>query len=303
MSLGYTKKLFILPFDHRSSFLKKMFGIEGRQPTDEEIQLVASYKYVVYNGFKLAVTSGDVPKTGAAILVDEQLGDAVLRDAKHNGYTTCLSTEKSGQDEFDFEYGDSFGQHIDTYRPTFVKALIRYNPESDPELNKRQQGRLKTLTDFCHTHDYKFLIEPLVPATPDQLTKVDNDSHRYDHELRPGLMVKMVQELQAGGVEPDIWKIEGFDQATDYQTIINQMRSSGRDQVSAIVLGRGADDSQVERWLKAGASVDGVIGFAVGRTIFWQALVDYKENKLTAEQAATEIGRKYAHFYKVFSNT
>lgn len=299
-TLGYTSSLYILPFDHRSSFMKKMFGIEGRRPTPDETKLIASYKQIIYDGFKLATVDGGVPKESAAILTDEQFGDAVLKDAAKTGYTVCLATEKSGQDEFDFEYGDDFTAHINKYRPAIVKALIRYNPEENLEMNARQQTRLKALSDFCHQNDYKFLIEPLVPASAKQLEQVSNDQRRYDNELRPGLMVKMIAELQSAGVEPDIWKIEGLEQPAEYQMIVAQARADGRDNVAAVVLGRGASDAQVEQWLKAGASVNGVIGFAVGRTIFWQPLIDYKDQKINGEQAAQRIAQNYQRFYQVF---
>ena len=300
--IGYEKPLYILPFDHRASFLKKMFGIENRQPTDQETKTVADFKAVIYEGFKLAVDNGSVPKEYAAILIDEQFGDAIITDAVRSGYTVCLATEKSGQDEFDFEYGDSFTEHIDKYQPAIVKALVRYNPKDDAALNARQREKLKRLSDFCHGNGYKFIIEPLIPATPAQLTSVDNDEKRYDHEVRPTLAVAMVEQLQNGGVEPDIWKIEGLAVAADYQAIIKQIKSGGRKKASAIILGRGANDGQVEEWLQAGRQVDGIIGFAVGRTIFWQPLVDYRDGSLSREQAVEQIAKNYIHFYDVFTS-
>ncbi|MFA6215517.1 MAG: DUF2090 domain-containing protein [Patescibacteria group bacterium] len=293
------QSLFILPFDHRSSFLKKMFGSDGRDLTAEELNQAVDLKQTIYQGFKLAVESGAVPKASAAILVDEQFGDAILKDAKAAGYLTCLSTEKSGQDEYAFEYGADFGVHINKYQPTYAKALVRYNPEGDQDLNVRQRARLKELSDFCRQNGYGFIIEPLVPATTEQLSCVDNDGNRYDCELRPGLMVKMIVEMQADGIEPDVWKIEGFIETKDYELLVKQIKAGGR-KANAIVLGRGADDAQVEKWLKAGAKVSGVIGFAVGRTIFWQSLVDYKAGKISQAEAAEQISRKFQHFYQVF---
>ena len=298
MELGYQKPLFILPFDHRSSFIKNMFGITG-QPTSEQSQQVIELKNIIYDGFSQAVKDG-VPADYAAILVDEQFGDAVLRQAKQAGFTVCLSVEKSGQDEFDFEYGDQFQDHIKKYQPTFAKALIRYNPESDLAMNRRQQERLKRLTDFCHSEGFKFLIEPLVPATAAQLEKVNGDKERYDNELRPQLMVTMIKELQAGGVEPDIWKIEGLNHEAEYKMIVEQARSGGRKNVGAIILGRGADEKGVETWLRAGANVNGMMGFAIGRTIFWQPLKDYTENKISRADATAEIAKRFYHFYQVF---
>lgn len=295
------KKFFILPFDHRSSFMKNMFGITGREPNATEVATICEYKYLIYEGFKRAVNDSRIPLESAAILVDEQFGDAVLRSAKEEGFTFCLCVEKSGQDEFDFEYGNAFGEHINQYRPTIVKALLRYNPDGDTELNRRQRERLKVLSDFCQANGYLFMIEPLLPATKDQLASVGDDQHRYDNEIRPALMVRMIAEMQADAIACDIWKIEGLEKSEEYQLVVTQARSGGRNHVVCIVLGRGADDAQVEHWLRAGSSVSGIVGFAIGRTIFWQPLVDYRDGKKTSDEAAAAIADRYVHFYQVFT--
>ncbi len=152
-----------------------------------------------------------------------------------------MPVEKSGQNEFDFEYGDEFGAHIEKFDPDFSKVLVRYNPEDDPELNERQLGRLKRLADWLQEHDRKFLFELLVPATDDQLANVDGDTDRYDAELRPELMCGAIAEIQDYGIDVDIWKIEGVDERSDAEMLAEQTRSGpGRENVVCVVLGRGA---------------------------------------------------------------
>src|SRR5215510_12086953 len=136
MNVGYDRPLYILPFDHRGSFQVKMFGWKGTL-TPEQTAEIAAAKQVIYDGFKAAVAAG-VPKDRAGVLVDEQFGAAVLRDAARNGYITACPAEKSGQDEFDFEYGEDFAKHIEAFQPTFSKVLVRYNPEGNSALNQRQ---------------------------------------------------------------------------------------------------------------------------------------------------------------------
>jgi len=298
MTIGYNKSLFILPFDHRSSFLRDMLGVVG-EATSDDINQVKDLKYLIYEGFKLGVELG-IPKNEAAILVDEEFGDQILQEAKQLGYHFCLSTEKSGQEEFTLAYGDDFVQHIEKYKPTFVKALIRYNPEGDKKLNIRQQSKLKDLSDWCHKNDYKFLIEPLVPAMSEQLSLVGDSQERYDNELRPGLEVGMIKELQNAGVEVDIWKIEGFVDSTSYVRVVEQAKSGGRSNVGVIVLGRGQNKEQVGKWVRAGAQTNGVTGFAIGRTVFWQPLVDFRSGKISRELAARQIAENYFSFYNIF---
>jgi myo-inositol catabolism protein IolC len=293
--VGFDQPLFILPFDHRGSFQEKLFGITGRAPTPEETQEIAGYKHVIYQGFEKAIQAG-VPRHKAGILVDEQFGSQILLDAKKAGFMTSSPAEKSGQDEFDFEYGPDFGAHIRKFNPTFVKVLVRYNPEGDATGNERQSTRLKQLSDFCHENGFKFMFELLVPATAAQLQHVGGDSHRFDLELRPSLMVKAMQQLQNFGVEPDLWKLEGIESIEDSKRVATQARAGGRPQVGVIVLGRGENAEKVKTWLTTAAQVPGLIGFAVGRTIFWEPLKQMKAGKISAAQAAEQIARTYHSF-------
>jgi len=298
-NIGYNKPLFVMPFDHRGSFQAKMFGIKGRQPTDDETKMIASYKRIVYDGFLKALDLG-APKDKAAILVDEQFGAECVRDALKKGINVAMPAEKSGQDEFDFEYGDQFGAHIETFNPTFVKVLVRYNTEDDAVMNKRQGERLAKLSNYCHSKNRRFMFELLVPALEHQLKKVGGDSKKFDTELRPGLMAKAIAELQARGIEPDVWKLEGLENASDYKTIVTQVKSQGRDNVGIIVLGRGESDEKVKHWLREGAKVRGIIGFAVGRTVFWNALAGFKEKKHSREDAVNLVAKNYKGFVDLF---
>src|SRR5712672_4316093 len=158
MTYGYDKPLYFLPFDHRGSFETGMFGWKGGL-TPEQTAQIAATKQVIYEGFKTAVAAG-VHKEKAAILVDEQFGAAILRDAKAQGHTTACPAEKSGQEEFDFEYGEDFAKHIEAFQPTFCKVLVRYNPEGDAALNARQAARLKRLSEYLHNKSRsRFMFE------------------------------------------------------------------------------------------------------------------------------------------------
>jgi myo-inositol catabolism protein IolC len=208
--------------------------------------------------------------------------------------------EKSGQNEFDFEYWDEFGEHIESFDPDFSKVLVRYNPDGDAGMNERQTERLRRLGDWLHEHDRKFLFELLVPAEPDQLERVGGDEDRYDAELRPELMRRAITELQDNGVEADIWKIEGIDTQEDCEAIAQVCRRDGRDGVICVVLGRGANDDKVEHWLRQGAPVDGYAGFAIGRTIWWDALKGFLDGDLERDEAASRIAEKYLRFVQVY---
>jgi myo-inositol catabolism protein IolC len=301
MNIGYDKPLYIQPFDHRGSFQTKMFGWKGTL-TEEQTAEIAAAKQVIYDGFKDAIAAG-VPKEKAGILVDEQFGAAILRDAKAHGYITACPAEKSGQDEFDFEYGEDFAKHIEAFDPTFCKVLVRYNPEGDETLNRRQSGRLKRLSDYLHSESHRlFMFELLVPAEKTQLDQVNGDKKAYDLKIRPGLMARAIEQLQDKGVEADVWKIEGLDRREDCEKIVAVAHRKGRDKVGCIILGRGEDDKKVYEWLTTAAKVPGFIGFAVGRTVFWDPLIDWRAKKITREGAVAEIARRYRQLVDTFEN-
>jgi 5-dehydro-2-deoxygluconokinase len=302
MTLGFDKPLYVQPFDHRGSFQAKMFGWHGPLNAEQTAE-ISNAKRVIYEGFLAAVARGGVAKDKAAILVDEQFGAAILRDASAQGYMTACPAEKSGQDEFEFEYGEEFAKHIEAFQPTFCKVLVRYNPESDEALNKRQAARLKHLSEYLHNKGQsRFMFELLVPPEKAQLTQLAGNKKAYDLELRPRLMAGAIQQLQDSGVEPDVWKIEGLDRHEDCERIVAVARRNGRGQVSCIVLGRGENEKKVHEWLAVAAGVPGFIGFAVGRTVFWDPLVNWRAGKITREAAVDEIAHRYSTFTGTFEN-
>lgn len=301
MISGYTRLLYLLPFDHRASYLSGLFG--WKEPLNaEQMAAVSNSKQIIYAGFQQAIVD-QVPKDRVGILVDEEFGSAILRDAVSKGYITAVSVEMSGQEEFEFAYGQDFAQHIEAVHPTFAKVLVRYNPEGDAALNLRQISRLTRLSDYLHRTQTLFMFELLVPPERMQLDQVAGDTMAYDLQLRPNLMVQAIQALQDAGVEPDVWKVEGLDRQQDCVKLVDIARRGGRDTVSLIVLGRGAERERVVHWLKTAAQVPGFIGFAVGRTSFWQPLVDVEAKRISGEEAATQIAHNFEEWVHLFEHT
>ena len=296
---GYDRPLYVLPFDHRGSFQTGMFGWKGALSPEQTAE-IAGAKRVVYDAFQAAIAAG-VDRNKAGILVDEQFGGEILRDAAAAGFTTACPAEKSGQEEFDFEYGDDVARHVEAFHPTFCKVLVRYNPEGDPVLNRRQTARLRRLSDYLDgARRSMFMFELLVPPEKGQLARLGGDKKAYDLELRPELMVQAIEQLQDAHVEPDIWKVEGLDRVADSEKLVATARRGGRDRVGCIVLGRGEDDQKVRQWLTTAAGVAGFVGFAVGRTTFWDPLVNMRAGKMTREDAVAEIARRYRGFVELF---
>lgn len=296
---GHTTPLLVLPFDHRGSFAKGLFGTDT--PSPEIVETIKEMKMIIYEAIFVAQQELQLPKEHLAVLVDEIYGDAILADATAKGIPTMQTTEKSGLDEFDFEYGQDFGEHLLRYPATFAKALVRFNPAGDQEANTRSLEKLKALSDFCHQNNIKLLIEPLIPATPEQLAAVENDKRRFDTELRAALTVAMVTAMQDAGIECDVWKIEGFEDPESYKQALAAMQNTPeRKDVGLIILGRNETPERVAAWLTAGKDIPGVRGFAVGRTVFWEPLVQYRDKKITRDETIQEIAKGFSHFAKIF---
>ena len=307
--MGYTKPLYILPFDHRATFAQKMFGKDSIVDLDaEEKELIREFKMLIYKGFKEALEKL-IPTDYAAILCDEEFGSEVLLDALHNRFNTILTVEKSGEEEFKFQY-PNFAEHIQKFHPTFAKVLIRYNPADPEDLKNRQKQNLKLTSDFCHENGYKFLLEALVIPTKLQL-KDAGTKNAFDTKFRSDLTVEIVRELQEFAVEPDVWKIEGFETIKDYEKVLRVIKREGRENVNLVVLGRGANEEKVDEWLKTGvkeewfetgAKVEGVIGFAVGRTVFWEPVEKFYKGEIGKNEVIQTVSANFQKFYRFFAS-
>jgi 5-dehydro-2-deoxygluconokinase len=290
MSLGYDRPLYILAFDHRTSFQTKLFGIKGT-PTPGDRERMAEAKRIILDGLLTVAESAPTGTVGA--LVDEEHGASAARRATEQGLLLAMSAEKSSQPEFELEFGDDFARHIEAFEPDFVKVLVRYNPEGDREMNRRQAARLAGLSDWLAPRATKLLFELLVPPEASQLAALESEPGSFATELRPQLTATAIGELQDAGVEPDIWKVEGLDTAEDYRVVADAARAGGRDGVACVVLGAGADEATVAHWLREAAGVDGFVGFAIGRTIFWGPLTAWLGGTMDRETAVQAIADNY----------
>ena len=161
-------------------------------------------------------------------------------------------------------------------------------------------SRLKALSDYCRTCGPRFMFELLIAPTDADLAGVNGDKEAFDLQLRPDLIVRSITTLQDAGVEPDVWKVEGLATRASCERVVAAARRDGRSGIGCIVLGRGADEGNVVAWLETAASVPGFIGFAVGRTTFWDAVADFESGKASRAAAVSRIAQRYAEWVAVF---
>jgi myo-inositol catabolism protein IolC len=292
-----TDRLHVLAFDHRRSLMTSFFGIDG-DPSPSDVERARHAKRLIWRGFLRAVDEG-APRTSAAVLIDGTYGDDVIREARSTGIRFAVPVEDSGREVFAFE-SPCWTDLLDELEPSWAKALIRYDPDGDPTANAGHRATLRELSDHCRETGRGFMLEVLVPPSVAQLEAVEGDRARFDREVRAELTVRGIAQFQDAGVEPDLWKLEGFEQPADHERVAAAARSGGRDRVGCIVLGRGEDAAAVDRWLRAGAGVPGVVGWAIGRTIWWDPLRAYFAGSVEGEEeAVTRIASNYRHFVDV----
>jgi myo-inositol catabolism protein IolC len=284
--------LFLFAMDQRSSLLEHTYDESGGEPADEaEAERVRAGKQLVYRGVLTALAAG-ASRERTGVLVDERYGADVARLAKEAGLTLAMPVERSGREWFELEYGDDWMAHVDAFDPDFVKVLVRDNPAFDREHRAQQASDLAAVSDALHEAGRPFLVELLVPGTDEQQASVDD----YDRDLRPDLVVQVLEYLQDHGVEADVWKLEGLDERADAERVVATARRGGRGGVQCIVLGRDAPTEQLDHWLRTAAPVDGFVGFAIGRSNWEEPLEDVVRQHLDTDAAEQLIAANYRHF-------
>lgn len=292
--------LYVLRFDHRVPFLRSLFGIgEDQAPDEAQRGQIGDLKMVVYEGLLAAIAAG-TPKESVMAVVDEAFATDVARRAKADSVPVAISVERSGRDEFEFEYGDDFARHIEEIDPDFVKALVRYNSAGDTDVNARQRERLAVLSDWLRRAGRSLVFELLVPPTPAQLERVDGDLPRYEREMLPEIVVGTIATLQDADVEADVWMVPGLNSRPEYERAAAQVHQGGRSGVLCLVLGQGPDAGRVSQWIREASSAAGYGGMAVAQTIWLPTLMELHGGTLSRLEATDRIATNFRDMIAIY---
>lgn len=285
--------VFILAMDHRASFGASLFDVKDDRPTPEQQQRMHEAKNLIYSA--LHSVHDQTGAGRAAVLVDERYGQQVIDDARRDAVVLAIPIEASGHDWFTLEWGARWLDHVQAVAPDYAKVLVRDNPDFDSETRNRQLEALALVNAALHDAGVAFLYELLVPATPSQLDSVGKDRARYDREIRPGLTVQVIADNQRAGVTPTLWKLEGFETAGAATSVVAQARS-GAEPADVILLGRDAPTERLDHWIEVAAPLEGFVGFAIGRSIWEDAIRNHSAGTLDRDAARAEIAQRYLHF-------
>jgi myo-inositol catabolism protein IolC len=297
---GHDRVLLILAVDQRNSFERDLYGLKGPVSSVQAARISAD-KLLVYEALLEAVPQ--LPAgVQAGILVDEQYGASVAELAARSeraAVSLAMPIEKSGQEWFEFAYDDDWVAHAEFFATDHVKILVRDNPGFEPSRRERQAAKVAQVSLWAASNDRSLIIELLVPATDADTAAVDGDSVRYDQELRPGHTVAAIEYLQDQGVAPAIWKVEGLDRQQEAESIVNTANRNGR-KADCILLGRHASHDQVDRWIQVVAPMPGWTGFAIGRSIWWDALKEHLHHDRTEDETRRRVCEAYLDFARFY---
>lgn len=284
--------LFILAMDHRGSFGKTLFDVKDDEPTDAQAAAMRAAKDRIFRGLLLASTQ--LSQGRAGVLVDEQYGGAVIESASSQPVVLAVPVEASGRDWFTLEWGDQWREHVTRIRPAYAKVLVRDNPDFAAAQRQAQLSQLAVVSAGLTGLGLPLLYELLVPATDTQLAQVGGNKDRYDRELRPDLVCRVIADNQSTGIEPALWKVEGLDTVEAARQVSEQVGAGGRD-AQLIVLGRDAPAERLDQWLQIASSVERFVGFAIGRSI-WEDVIRQHGTDRDDAAAARQIADRYLGF-------
>jgi myo-inositol catabolism protein IolC len=294
-----SRLLFILADDHRDSLEKELYKLTAA-PTGPQAARIRADKMLVYEA--LVEATKRLPDAAqAGILVDEEYGsDVAALAAKSDGrITLSMPLEASGKDWFEFAYGEDWKTHAGYFATDHAKVLIRDNPSLSVPDRLQQAERLRVVSAWAAETRHQLIVELIVPATDADLASVGGDKKRYDDELRLKLTLDVIGFLQDHGADPALWKIEGLDSATAAAAVADLAGRGGRA-ANCIILGRHASKEDLDHWLEVAAPLPGYVGFAIGRSIWWDALAGHLTGAVSVDAAQQQIAENYlgyAHDY------
>jgi myo-inositol catabolism protein IolC len=290
--------LFILAMDHRESFGRTLFGVKDDDPDAAQRAAMTFAKQLIYEGLQQAlpkVTSGRI-----GVLVDERYGQGVIDAVRASGQPLVLAVpiEASGHDWFTLEWGEQWLDHVERVRPDYAKVLIRDNPGFDQAQRGGQLDRLAQVCVRLREVGVPLLYELLVPATAGQLDQAGQDTDAYDRDIRPGLVAAVIADNYAHGIEPALWKVEGLETVEAARLVARQAKAGGHT-ADLIVLGRDSPAERLDHWLEVASQVDEFVGFAIGRSIWEDAVRDYEASdrgEVAASRARSQVAERYLAF-------
>jgi myo-inositol catabolism protein IolC len=287
---------FVLAVDHRRPHLGALLGLPD-EPGPEHAATIGAVKAAVAAGVDAAIGAGADPAS-AGLLIDEEHGTAPARSAVAAGRLVVMPVEDSGRDRFTLA-DPGIVDRVAAIGPRGVKALVRYNVDGDPDANRESEAGLRDLAARLPRPGPELMVEVIVPPTPRQLDDAGS-AERFARTRRPALAARAIAALFDAGIDPDRWKVEGVDDLDDAAALADAAGRDGRTP-RLVVLGAGAPTARVDAWLRVAARTPGWTGFAVGRTLWWDAARELVAGRIGADEVTARVAAAFRHAIEVYT--
>ena len=240
---------------------------------------IAEVKRLAYDGFLLARDRSAAVRECGALLIDEQYASPVITEALKAGVNVGTPAEKAGS--FPLAWCEPFSRAL---TGAFVKVLVRHRPDDDREIRDGQWAKLKALQTWCHGAGKPLVIEVLV-------ARRQEPEEEFEASGRPAMLAAFIGEAYRRALVPDFWKIEGTPSKEGARIIDAAIAADSW--CRQIILGKAADLDTIHRWFAAAAGSPTAVGFAIGRSVFWEPSEAFLSGTRTAGQAAADICANY----------
>jgi 5-dehydro-2-deoxygluconokinase len=241
---------------------------------------IAEAKRLALDAFLLARDRSAAVREYGALLVDEQYASAVVADAMNAGVTVGTPAEKAGA--FPLAWAtEPLGRAL---VGAFVKVLVRYRPDDDEHIAHEQWTRMETLQAWCRREGKPLVVEVLV-------ARRQEPEEEFETSGRPAMIAGFIGAAYRRGLSPEFWKIEGTLSRDGARRV--DLAIAADPGCRQIILGKGADLDTIDWWFTAAAASATAVGFAIGRSVFWEASTAFLAGDTAADQAAADIAANY----------
>jgi 5-dehydro-2-deoxygluconokinase len=241
---------------------------------------IAGVKRLALDAFLIARDRVAAVGEFGALLIDEQYASAVIADALRAGVTVGTPAEKAGA----FPLAWSSDPFSAALTGAFVKVLVRYRPDDEEAIRAGQWEKLDALQTWCRDAGKPLVIEVLVPRRQEA-------EDEFEASGRPAMLAGFIGDAYRRGLTPAFWKIEGTLAPEGARTIDTAI--AAHPACRQIILGKAADLGTIDRWFAAAAASTTAVGFAIGRSVFWEPSAAFLSGATTAEQASADICKNY----------
>jgi len=241
---------------------------------------IPEVKRLAADGFRLARERSPRVREFGALLLDAQYSSDVIAEARRDGVVAGTPAEKAGA--FPLAWAtEPFDRAL---IGAFVKVLVRFRPDDADEIRDGQWHKLDTLQSWCRRAGTQLVVEVLVPRRQEP-------EDTFDAAGRPAMLADFIGESYRRGLTPQFWKIEGTPAADGARTIDRAI--AAQPQCRQIILGKAADIATIERWFAAAYGSVTAVGFAIGRSVFWEPATAFLIGSSTASETAAHICANY----------